>query len=60
VIGRLVAFGSDWRESGHFQRTLEMSKLTRSGSRVGQNAVMHKTAFFNDVVGFDPQLEENI
>src|SRR5947209_15062095 len=29
---------------------------TRCGSRVGQNAVMHNTAFFNDVVGCDPRL----
>ena len=30
--------------------------MTRSGSQVGQNAVMHNTAFFTDVVGCDPRL----
>jgi hypothetical protein len=31
--------------------------MTRCGSRVGQDAVMHNTGFFNNVVGCDPGLE---
>src|SRR5207244_7619163 len=33
------------------------TKMTRCGSRVGQNAVMHNISFFNGVVGCDHRLE---
>src|SRR6516165_9345953 len=39
--------------------SLRPARMTRCGSRVSQNAVMHNTAFFNDVVGCDPRPEGN-
>jgi hypothetical protein len=51
---RLSAFGAKQtcRHRGpHIQRSL----MTRSGSWVGQNAVMHNIARNQDVIGFRPQ-----
>jgi hypothetical protein len=42
-----------------WRRATTMTRLTRCGSRAGQNAVMHNTAFFNDVVGCYPRLQES-
>jgi hypothetical protein len=44
-----------WGKSGSGKRTLDMTRLTRFGSRAADFAVMHDPAF-NDVVGCSPGL----